>query len=38
MLISNGETAKAVPYLQKAHNLHPQDEDVTRLLLQAQGQ
>jgi membrane associated rhomboid family serine protease/Flp pilus assembly protein TadD len=38
MLISTGEDAKAVPYLQKAHNLHPQDEDVTRLLLQAQGQ
>ncbi len=29
MLISNGETGKAVPYLQKAHDLHPQDEDVT---------
>ena len=26
MLISNGETAEAVPYLQKAHNLHPQDQ------------
>ena len=38
MLISTGEDAKAVPYLQKAHNLHPQDEEVTRLLLQAQGQ
>ena len=38
MLISTGETAKAVPYLQKAHDLHPQDEDVTRLLMQAQGQ
>ena len=38
MLISTGEDAKALPYLQKAHNLHPQDEDVTRLLLQAQGQ
>jgi rhomboid protease GluP len=35
MLISNGETAKAVPYLQKAHDLHPQDEDVTKLLMQA---
>ena len=38
MLISNGESTKAVPFLQKAHNLHPQDEDVTRLVLQAQGQ
>jgi cytochrome c-type biogenesis protein CcmH/NrfG len=36
MLISNGETGKAVPYLQKAHDLHPQDEDVTKLLMQAQ--
>jgi predicted Zn-dependent protease len=35
MLISNGENKKAVPYLQKAHNLHPQDQDVTRLLMQA---
>jgi tetratricopeptide (TPR) repeat protein len=38
MLISTGETAKSVPYLQKAHDLHPKDEDVTRLLLQAQEQ
>jgi rhomboid protease GluP len=38
MLIATGETAKAVPYLQKAHNLQPQDEEVTRLLMQAQGQ
>ena len=37
MLISTGEDAKALPYLQKAHNLHPQDEDLTRLLLQTQG-
>jgi len=36
MLIANGESAKAVPYLQKAHNLHPQDEDVTRMLGEAQ--
>jgi tetratricopeptide (TPR) repeat protein len=36
MLISNGETGKAVAYLQKAHDLHPQDENVTRLLMQAQ--
>ncbi len=36
MLISNGETGKAVPYLQKAHDLHPQDGDVTKLLVQAQ--
>ena len=36
MLISNGETGKALPYLQKAHDLHPQDENVTRLLMQAQ--
>jgi len=32
MLIANGETAKAVPYLQKAHDLRPRDEDVARLL------
>jgi rhomboid protease GluP len=38
MLISTGESAKAVPYLQKAHDLHPQDADVTKLLLQARGQ
>jgi membrane associated rhomboid family serine protease/cytochrome c-type biogenesis protein CcmH/NrfG len=38
MLISTGETVKAVPYLQKAHDLHPQDEDVARLLKQAQAQ
>lgn len=38
MLISNGETAKSVPYLHKAHNLHPQDDDVEKLLMQAQGQ
>jgi rhomboid protease GluP len=36
MLLSNGETAKAVPYLRKAHDLHPQDEDVTKLLMQSQ--
>jgi rhomboid protease GluP len=38
MLIANGETAKSVAYLQKAHNLHPQDPDVTRLLQRAQSQ
>jgi membrane associated rhomboid family serine protease/Flp pilus assembly protein TadD len=38
MLISTGESAKAVPYLQKAHDLHPEDEGVTKLLLQARGQ
>jgi membrane associated rhomboid family serine protease/Flp pilus assembly protein TadD len=37
MLISTGETAKALPYLRKARDLHPQDEDVAKLLLQAQG-
>ncbi len=37
MLISNGETEKALPYLRKAHNLHPQDADLTRLLMQAQS-
>ena len=37
MLISNGETSKAVSYLKKAHNLRPQDEDVTKLLAQTQG-
>jgi rhomboid protease GluP len=37
MLISSGETAKAVPYLHKAHNLHPQDEDLEKLLVQAEG-
>jgi rhomboid protease GluP len=34
MLISNGETEKAVPYLHKAHDLHPKDAGVTRLLIQ----
>jgi rhomboid protease GluP len=37
MLISNGEIAKAVPYLQNAHNLHPQDQGVTSLLMQSQA-
>jgi len=36
MLIANGETKEALPYLHKAHDLHPQDEDLTRLLTQAQ--
>jgi cytochrome c-type biogenesis protein CcmH/NrfG len=38
MLISNGETAQAVPYLQKAHDLRPEDEEVRKLLLQARAQ
>ncbi|PSH04543.1 MAG: hypothetical protein CXZ00_06910 [Acidobacteria bacterium] len=38
MLISTGDTEKAVPYLRKAHALHPQDQAVTKLLEQAQGQ
>ncbi len=37
MLIANGEIAEAVPYLQTAHNLHPQDQSVTRLLMQSQA-
>jgi len=37
ILIANGENTKAVLYLQKAHDLHPQDQDVTRLLKQAQA-
>jgi tetratricopeptide (TPR) repeat protein len=37
MLISNGETSKAVPYLKKAHNLRPRDEGVTKFLTQTQG-
>lgn len=36
LLIENGQSAQAVPYLQKAHNLRPQDEDVTQMLLQVQ--
>ncbi len=38
MLISNGETGKAIPYLHKAHDLRPQDDDVTKLLMQAQAE
>jgi len=38
MLISTGETDKAVPYLQKAHDLRPQDVDAAKLLVQAQRQ
>lgn len=38
MLISTGETAKAMPYLQKAHDLHPQDQQLEKLLQQAQRQ
>jgi len=37
MLISTDESSRALPYLQKAHNLHPQDEGVSRLLRQVQG-
>ncbi len=37
MLISTGDTGKAIPYLNKAHNLRPEDADVTKLLRQAQG-
>jgi len=36
MLISTGEMGKADPYLQKAHDLRPQDADVAKLLKQAQ--
>jgi len=36
MLIATGDTSKAVPFLQKAHNLHPKDEDVAGMLIQAQ--
>jgi len=35
MLIATGDTSRAVPFLQKAHNLHPKDENVTRMLFQA---
>ena len=38
MLISAGETDKAIPYLQKAHDLRPQDVDAAKLLIQAQRQ
>jgi cytochrome c-type biogenesis protein CcmH/NrfG len=36
MLITTGETDKAVPYLQKAHELHPDDLETEKLLRQAQ--
>jgi tetratricopeptide (TPR) repeat protein len=36
MLISTGETGKALPYLKKAHELHLQDEAVEKLLEEAQ--
>jgi rhomboid protease GluP len=36
MLIATGESSKAVPYLQKAHNLHPKDQNVARMLIAAQ--
>ena len=35
LLIATGETGRAVPYLQKAHDLHPEDAHVTRMLEQA---
>jgi cytochrome c-type biogenesis protein CcmH/NrfG len=38
MLIATGDTPRAVPYLQKAHNLRPQDSQVTRMLEQARAQ
>jgi rhomboid protease GluP len=38
LLLSNGETAKAIPYLQKAHDLRPADEGVARLLTHSRGQ
>jgi rhomboid protease GluP len=38
MLISTGESDKAVLYLQKAHDLHPQDEGVEKLLIHTQKQ
>jgi cytochrome c-type biogenesis protein CcmH/NrfG len=38
VLISTGDTGKALPYLRKAHNLRPQDQDLTKLLTQAQAQ
>jgi len=36
MLITTGETGKAVTYLQKAHDLRPDDDSVERLLQHAQ--
>jgi rhomboid protease GluP len=38
MLIASGEVTRALPYLQKAHDLRPQDADVTRLLMHARSQ
>ena len=38
MLIATGDSAQAVPYLQKAHNLRPQDAEVSRILEHAQAQ
>jgi predicted Zn-dependent protease len=37
MLITTGESAKALLYLQTAHNLRPSDEDVEKLLLHVQS-
>jgi rhomboid protease GluP len=37
MLITTGESAKALPYLQMAHNLRPSDEDVEKMLLHVQS-
>jgi tetratricopeptide (TPR) repeat protein len=33
LLIADGENDKALPYLKKAHDLHPQDEDLTNMLM-----
>jgi len=38
MLIATGDTARAVPYLQKAHSLRPQDAEVNRILEHARAQ
>jgi tetratricopeptide (TPR) repeat protein len=35
LLITAHQPAKAMPYLQKAHDLHPSDADVTRWLAMA---
>ncbi len=36
LLITARQPEKALPYLQKAHDLHPSDADVTRWLALAQ--
>ncbi len=38
MLIANNQLPDAIPYLRKAHNLRPQDDSLTRLLLRAERQ